>query len=160
MVKKSIDERLSKIDDEIYKLEQQRKDYVNIQNEGNKKRYIFDWLSGVGMFTATCGFFLLFLNLIAGLCVLGVGAISGYAFSAFSEKHKKIAKDVQFNIETCNAKMEELKKDKSSLIKEQEIELAEYKEYILYGKQPVISNNKKQKTQIQEQYKNDDDLSM
>ena len=57
-------------------------------------------------------------------------------------------------------KIESLKKDKSSLIKEQEIELAEYKEFILYGKQPVISNNNKQKTQIQEQYKNDNDLSM
>ena len=111
-------------------------------------------------FSLTGPTFLLFLNLIAGLCVLGVGAISGYAFSAFSGKHKKIAKDVQFNIETCNTKIEELKKEKSSLIKEQEIELAEYKEFILYGKQPVISNNNKQKTQIQEQYKNDNDLSM
>ena len=63
---------------------------------------------------------------------------------------------MQFNIETCNTKIEELKKEKSSLIKEQEIELAEYKEFILYSKQPVISNNNKQTTQIQEQYKNDE----
>ena len=159
MVKKSVVERLYDIDKEIDSLELKRKDYVNAQNEGNKKRVLFDWLSGAGVLTALCGFFLLFINLIAGLCVLGAGAISGYAFSAFSGKHKKIAKDEQFNIQTCNAKIEELKKDRNALIKEQDKALGNYKEYDFFGRLPLIPNTKNEEKN-QKQNKDDDELSM